>query len=200
MHGFHEIRAECLLRTYFQRKHMYSAGKTLFRNNRNCVCSNTSNVGIWWDETVPRMPQGSCFTQMTKQAPPQPTVMHSRNEAPDRKYSQYMNILCTRIHSKETSSNSYRRIIDVDVRVDSRAFHLGFVMDKVKPRQVLLRALFPYFPLSKIPPHFTIMLFFFAIGSMASMYWQLRWRNHKKTQKIVPSPFPFLKVSSTKCQ
>ena len=93
-----------LVTEHFQQKHTYSNGENLFRNTRNCVCNNRSNVGIWWDETVPRGPQGSCFTQMTNKAPPPPPhpVMKSRNEAPHRKYSQYKNILCTRIHSRES--------------------------------------------------------------------------------------------------
>jgi hypothetical protein len=83
---------------------MYSAGKTFLGTIE--IASAVIRVTWEYDEMkqYPECPRGSCFTQMTKQAPPHPTVMHSRNEALDRKYSQYMNILCTRIHG-ETERN-----------------------------------------------------------------------------------------------
>jgi hypothetical protein len=120
--------------------------ENIFRNNRNCVYSNTGNVGIWWDETVPRVPQGSCFTQMTKQAPPLPTVMHSRNEARDQKDSQYLNILCTRVHSRQMSGKSHRRIIDADVQVRFQSTPPGICGGQSEIETGSSPSTFPVFP------------------------------------------------------
>ena len=63
-------------------------------------------------------------------------------EAPDRKYSQHM-IFCVREYI--LAKHQVSHIAEWSTRMsgsDSRAFHLGFLVEKLKPRQVLLRTLF----------------------------------------------------------